>query len=82
MKVPRDLSGEELSTLLRKYGYVATCQTGSHIRLTSNRMGSEHHITVPAHRNLKIGTLAGILGSVAEYLGISREEVSRNLFGS
>jgi predicted RNA binding protein YcfA (HicA-like mRNA interferase family) len=82
LKVPRDLSGEQLSRLLRKYGYVTTRQTGSHIRLTSTRMGSEHHITVPAHRNLKIGTLAGILGGVAEYLGISREEVSRNLFGS
>jgi hypothetical protein len=44
-------------------------------------MGSEHHVTVPSHRELKIGTLAGILGGVAEYLGISREEVSLNLFG-
>jgi hypothetical protein len=29
----------------------STRQTGSHLRLTSSRMGSEHHITIPAHRN-------------------------------
>ena len=51
------------------------------MRLTSRHMGSEHHITIPAHSSLKVGTLAAILISVAEYLKISRDELSRNLLG-
>lgn len=81
MKLPRDLSGNDLARLLRKYGYEVTRQTGSHMRLTSNHMGSENHITIPAHTSLKVGTLAQILDVVAEYLNTSREELSRILFG-
>ncbi len=33
MKLPRDLGGEELAKLLKKYGYEVTRQTGSHMRL-------------------------------------------------
>ena len=35
MKLPRNLGGEELASLLGKYGYRIIRQTGSHIRLTS-----------------------------------------------
>ncbi len=35
MKIPRDISGEELARLLKKYGYEVTRQKGSHIRLTA-----------------------------------------------
>jgi predicted RNA binding protein YcfA (HicA-like mRNA interferase family) len=51
MKLPRDLSGDELAVLLRKYGYVVTRQTGSHMRLTTSQSG-EHHITIPRHASL------------------------------
>ena len=50
MKLPRDISGKRLATLLRQYGYEITRQTGSHIRLTSRWKRTEHHITIPAHR--------------------------------
>ncbi|NYE57789.1 putative RNA binding protein YcfA (HicA-like mRNA interferase family) [Carboxydothermus ferrireducens DSM 11255] len=33
-----------------------TRQTGSHIRLTTTLKG-EHHVTIPLHDPLKIGTL-------------------------
>ncbi len=46
MKLPRDLSGEELAKLLKKYGYEVTRQTGSHMRLTTHVNGV-HHITNP-----------------------------------
>ena len=81
MKLPRDISGQQLSSLLRKYGYRITRQTGSHIRLSSELKGAEHHVTVPAHRNLKVGTLSGILADVASYLEIGREELAEKLFG-
>ena len=54
MKIPRDISSDNLIQLLRKYDYKITHQTGSHIRLTSNIKNSEHHITIPKHKDLKI----------------------------
>ncbi len=80
MKLPRDLSGEGLARLLRKYGYKVTRQSGSHMRLTSSAKETEHHITVPAHDPLKVGTLSGILGEVAAYLRIGKAALAKELF--
>jgi predicted RNA binding protein YcfA (HicA-like mRNA interferase family) len=82
VKLPRDLSGAELARLLRQYGYEVTRQSGSHVRLTSRLHGTEHHITIPAHRDLRLGTLVSILAEVAVYLDISRSDVERELFGN
>jgi len=79
MKLPRELSGEELAKLLRKYGYEVTRKTGSHIRLTTSVKG-EHHITIPAHKHLKIGTLSGVLNDVATYFKIDKGDLIRGLF--
>ena len=81
MKLPRDVSGTELAALLRRFGYEITRQTGSHLRLTSTFKGSEHHVTIPRHQQLRVGTLSGILSDVASYLEMSREEVVLSLFG-
>ncbi len=80
MKLPRDLGGEELAKLLKKYGYGVTRQTGSHMRLTTHVNG-EHHITIPKHKPLKPGTLNSILRDVAEHLGMSKRELMEELFG-
>ena len=79
MKIPRDLSGQELIKKLKKLGYIPTRQAGSHIRLSTNQKG-EHHITIPNHENLKIGTLSSILTDVAEHFGITKEELLKQLF--
>ena len=79
MKIPRDLSGSDLVKLLKEYGYEPTRQTGSHIRLTTQQKG-EHHITIPNHSPIKIGTLSAILSDVAEHLGLTKEEVMKELF--
>lgn len=71
MKLPRDLSGDELARALRVLGYQVTRQTGSHMRLTTTE-GGEHHITVPRHNPMRVGTLAGVLDDVAAHVGISR----------
>ena len=81
MKLPRDVSGDDLVPSLRRFGYAITRQTGSHIRLTSNLKGLEHHVTIPNQKQLKIGTLAQILGDVATYLDLTREELVEQLFG-
>jgi hypothetical protein len=51
------------------------------MRLTSIFKGSQHHVTIPAHAHLKVGTLAEILSDVASYLDLSREQLVRELFG-
>ncbi|HAK96994.1 MAG TPA: hypothetical protein DCM87_18890 [Planctomycetes bacterium] len=80
MKLPRDLSGVELAGALRVLGYGIDRRSGSHIRLTTSR-GGEHHVTIPAHKPLKIGTLNAVLRDVAEHHGVSREELLAQLFG-
>lgn len=79
MKLPRDLSGADLAKALRRVGYEITRQTGSHLRLT-RATPDVHHVTVPAHDPLKIGTLAAILGEVAASLGSDRDALIRRLF--
>jgi predicted RNA binding protein YcfA (HicA-like mRNA interferase family) len=79
MKLPRDLGGEELAALLGRYGYKITRQTGSHMRLTSTSKGFEHHITIPKHRPLRVGTLSSIVNEIAAYLEIERQELVKEL---
>lgn len=78
MRLPRDVSGVDLARRLKRYGYEITRQTGSHIRLTTTQ-GGEHHVTLPAHTPLRVGTLSAVLGEVAQHLGMSREELAMRL---
>jgi len=80
LRLPRDIGGEDLASRLSRFGYSITRQTGSHLRLTSNRTGREHHVTVPNHKPLRLGTLSNILSDVATYLEIDKEELVTNLF--
>ncbi len=79
-RLPRDLSGVELARALGALGYQITRQTVSHIRLTTPQNG-EHHVTIPAHTPLRVGTLAAILADVGEHFGIERGELLDKLFG-
>ena len=79
-KIPRDISGEELTKLLKKYGYEVNRKTGSHIRLVSKFKDEEHNITVPDHHPIKIGTLNNILSDLANYLKIDKKELTNKLF--
>ena len=80
MKLPRDCSGRDLAKRLERLGYVTTRQTGGHLRLTTQQ-GGEHHITIPAHDALRVGTLAAILEMVAEHFRIERAALVEQLFG-
>lgn len=79
MKLPRDLSGAELTKLLGKhYGYVRVNQEGSHVILEAKTPPS-HRIAIPNHSPLRIGTLNGILRAVAAAQGVTREDILRHL---
>ena len=79
MKLPRDLSGDDLAKVLKRLGYTVTRQTGSHMRLTTTEHG-EHHLTIPRSTPLRIGTLAAILSDIASHFEMSREELFNKLF--
>jgi len=80
VKIPRDTGGEALASLLGKYGYTVTRQTGSHMRLTSTSRGSEHHITIPSHKPLRVGTVSSIVSEVADYLEMGHQQLVEDLF--
>ena len=78
MRIPRDLSAAELAKALRAMGYERARQDGSHIRLTTQR-GGEHHVTMPNHSPIKLGTLRAILRAVAAHHKLTIEELVRQL---
>lgn len=80
MKLPRDVGGTDVAKALARYGYQVTRQTGSHLRLTT-RLGGEHHVTIPAHNALRLGTLSAILNEVAQHLKRERSELIQELWG-
>ena len=79
MKLPRDLSGDTLAAKLAVMGYTVTRQRGDHLRLTTTLRG-EHHVTIPRHSPLKMGTLSAVLADVAAHFELSREELLNKLF--
>ncbi len=79
MKLPRDIDGKELVKALEKLGYSRLRQKGSHVYLVSS--DEKHHIAVPLHSPLKLGTFSGILSDVAGYREMDKEQLLRQLFG-
>ena len=75
MRLPRDISSNELIKLLQKLGY----QKGSHIRLTTTQQG-EHHITIPNHNPIRLGTLPPIITDVAVHFKKTKEEIAEEIF--
>ncbi len=79
MRLPRDLSGADLIRRLEPLGYKITRQTGSHIRLTCDSP-KQHHITIPNHDSLRVGTLAAVLANISDHHQLERDELLRILF--
>ena len=80
MRLPRDVSGAVLAKALGRLGYRVTRQTGSHLHLTSSGKGADHHVTVPNHDALKVGTLNAILRDVAANNAMTRDDLLKRLF--
>lgn len=79
MKFPRHVSGVDLANGLGRLGYQISHQTGSHMRLTTQR-GGEHHLPIPAYEALRASPLSAILGDVAEDPQLSRQQLLGQLF--
>jgi predicted RNA binding protein YcfA (HicA-like mRNA interferase family) len=79
MNLPRDLSGEQLiRSLCRAWHYRRTSQVGSHVVLETD-VPTHQRIVVPAHKNLRIGTLNAILRSVAAHKAVSKHDILESL---
>ena len=78
MRLPRDVSGADLAGRLIRLGYRITRQTGGHLRLTTERDG-EHHITIPNHPTLRVGTLSATLSDLGQHHRLDRDEVLKLL---
>ena len=75
MRIPRDMSGGDMIKLLCKnWGYTVVHRVGSHVVLQTDTP-SRQRIVVPSHPVLKIGTLHGILRSVATHKHVLRETI-------
>ena len=79
MRVPRDVDADILIKLLMKYGYHVVRQTGSHIRLINRTEKTEHSITIPNHKPIKIGTLQNIAKDICDFNGIDIDKFYRQL---
>ena len=81
MRLPRDLSADNLVKALASHGYSKSRQSGSHIRLSNVSHGNEHHITIPQHQPIKVGTLSAIIKDIARHLEKDPSEFIKELFG-
>ena len=79
MRIPRNVTGQSLVKKLKALGYQVTRQVGSHIRLTTQTKGV-HHITVPNHNPIKVGTLSEIVKKIAEHHKMSKSDLIKKLF--
>ena len=79
MKAPRDLSGRELAdALCRRWAYQEVHQAGSHI-IIQTEIPSHQRLPIPAHKNLRVGTLSAILKLVANHKGTTRDEILKTI---
>ena len=62
-KMPR-ISAKEAIRALERLGFGQVRQTGSHVVMKKETQEGEIGCVVPLHRELKIGTLSGVLKQV------------------
>ena len=77
MKLPRDVNSDKLIRVLAQFGYSVSRQVGSHIRLTSQ--DGKHHITIPNHDTLKLGTLQKIIKDVCLHNSFQISDIAAKL---
>ena len=74
MKIPRDVTANDLLKALKSFDYEIVRQKGSNVSIKTELNG-EHYETIPNHKPIKIGTLSGILNNIAEHFDMTKEEL-------
>ena len=65
--------------MLKVFGYEVVRQNGSHMTVTTETNG-QHHLAIPNHDSIKIGTLNGIINRVAIHFDLDKQEVFEKIF--
>jgi predicted RNA binding protein YcfA (HicA-like mRNA interferase family) len=71
VKLPRDVNGPEAVRALRRFGFEAVRQAGSHLIMRKEK----RTVVVPQHKPIKPGTLKALI----EQAGLTVEEFVREL---
>ena len=76
MPLLRKVSGERaVKILCNRFGFKIGGRAGSHVRLSKETPAGKIGTVVPLHKELKIGTLKGVL----KLAGVDEEEFARQL---
>jgi predicted RNA binding protein YcfA (HicA-like mRNA interferase family) len=70
----RRLSGDEVVSIFRGFGFRVAAQHGSHIKLVRDSPSGRHVLTIPAHRELDIGTLRAIIRQASRFVAADELE--------
>ena len=72
-------SGAELIRIFRGFGFTVHSQRGSHVKLRRTRAdGATDTLTIPTHREVKLGTLHAIFEQAARF--IPEAELRRHFY--
>lgn len=74
MKLPRDVSADQLGRALGRLGYAVDRQSGSHLTLV-HESRADWQVGLPRHNPLKVGMLHRALERVAEQQGLTLTEL-------
>lgn len=77
-KTPRNLHGKKLGERLKRLGYFDDFHHGDHFIYTTLEKG-EHHVSIPQHKPMKVGTLSAILKDIARHHGLTVQELLSRL---
>ncbi len=69
MPKPRQLSGDDVITILAKFGFAVHSQRGSHAKLRRiTNEGIKQTLTIPRHKELDAGTVRAIVRQASRYI--------------
>ena len=74
MQKLRRLSGDEVVSIFRGFGFDVTGQHGSHIKLVRDSRSGRQVLTIPAHRELDTGTLRAIIRQSGRFVAADELE--------
>ena len=74
----RILSGKDIVSILKKFGFIVDRQRGSHVKLRRTEKGTRQTLTIPLHPEIDKGTLGAIYHQILRY--IPEEEIRAHVY--
>ena len=69
MPKPKQLSGDDIVSILASFGSAIQSQRGSHVKLRRlTATGQRQTLTVPRHKELDAGTVRAIFRQASQYI--------------